>query len=153
MLPDPHQASSGTGAKPDAGEMRITKSLTPWVRSCVSTGNGQEGAQPETMTNVTNALGVEDRTMELSSVHAHRRINALTPYKAEMWRQLLHNLKLLCKYPHIPHQIQYGFNVGIHRLSTTFTPENSPTIYSHSNEYLHIVDRELSTGRYIGPLS
>lgn len=91
--------------------------------------------------------------MEPSSVLAHRRIKALTPYKAEMWRQLLCNLELLCKYPHVPHQIQYGFDVGIRRFSATFTPENSPTVYSHSDEYLRIVDRELSTGRYIGPLS
>ncbi|KAF8235902.1 hypothetical protein L208DRAFT_1044605, partial [Tricholoma matsutake] len=28
-------------------------------------------------------------TIELSSVLMHRRINALTPYKAKMWQQLL----------------------------------------------------------------
>src|ERR1700733_10286829 len=99
------------GAKPDAGEMRMVKLSTPSVRSCVSTGNGQKDAQPETTTNIMNALGAENRTMELSNVLVHRKSNAHTPYKVEMWQRLLLNLELFCKYPHIPHQIQYGFDV------------------------------------------
>lgn len=67
-LPDARRASSGTGAKPDASETRMVVLSIPLVRPCVSSGNGQEDAQPETTTDVTNALGVEDRTIRA----AHR---------------------------------------------------------------------------------
>jgi hypothetical protein len=72
-------------AKPDADERRMVKLSTPSVRSYVSTGNDQEDSQPETTTNAMNALHAENRTMEPSSVLMHRRINALTPYKAKTW--------------------------------------------------------------------
>jgi hypothetical protein len=64
------------------------------------------------------------------------------------------NIPLLVKtYPCPPHQIQCGFDVGIRTIARTFTPENSPTLHAYSDECLRIVDRELSSGLYIGPLS
>lgn len=38
-------------------------------------------------------------------------------------------------------------------ISTTYTPANSPSILEHHEAFSTILNREFSTGRYIGPLS
>jgi hypothetical protein len=145
--------TSGMAPKPDAEKTKMGESSTPPAKLSASIGNDPKGAQPETTTTDTNVQAVEDRIMELNIVLALRKSNALTPYKAQAWQQLLSHYNLLDKYPHLLHQIWYGFDAGIRSISETFTPENSPTLHTHSDEYFWILDRELSTGRYIGPLS
>jgi hypothetical protein len=152
-LQNVHWTTSGMAPKPDAEETKMGKSSTPPAKLSASIGNNPKGAQPETTTTDTNVQAVEDRIMELNIVLMLRKSNVLTPYKAQAWQQLLSHYNLLDKYPCLSHQIQYGFDAGICSISKTFTPENSPTLHTHSDEYFQILDRELSTGHYIGPLS
>jgi hypothetical protein len=61
--------------------------------------------------------------------------------------------RLLKKYSFIPHSLQFGFDAGICSIVSTFTPDNSPTLYVHTKQYQEIMDREFSCGRYIRPFS
>jgi hypothetical protein len=96
---------------------------------------------------------VEKTITELRTALELRKNKALTPYHHEAWRRLLTEHQLLDKYPFIPHSLQFGFDAGICYISSTFTPDNSPTLYVHTKQYQEIMDREFSSGRYVGPCS
>jgi hypothetical protein len=91
--------------------------------------------------------------MELRNALEHRRINPLTPYKADEWERLLKEHRLLDKYTSIPCQIRHGFNLGIRPITVTYTPPNSSSLYTHAEEYQRITQREFSSCRYLGPFS
>jgi hypothetical protein len=76
--------------------------------------------------------------MELRNALEHRRINPLTPYKADEWERLLKEHRLLDKYTSIPCQIRHGFNLGIRPITVTYTPPNSSSLYTHAEEYQRI---------------
>lgn len=140
-------------AKSGVEETKMVASSTPWGKSYASTGNVQKVVLHGTTTNVTSAQDAENRITALSSALALRKTKALTPYHPRAWEELLCRYNLLRKYPTLPHQIQFGFDVGIRTIHRTFIPDNSPSLYTHSDQYHSILDREFSTGRYVGPLS
>jgi hypothetical protein len=135
------QARCGAAKKPIAGETnKVT--LSTWVESSsVQTGNDPLVVPTLEWATVTSVQGVGKTAMELKIVLEHRKNRVLTEYK------------LLENYPFIPQGLQFGFDAGIHPISSTFTPDNIPTLYVHTKQYQEIMDQEFSSGRYIGPCS
>lgn len=56
------------------------------------------------------------------------------------------------KYLTLIKSLQNGFDAGICRIDKTFTPPNSTSLDQYLEAYQQIVDKEISSGRYIGPL-
>jgi hypothetical protein len=119
----------------------------------VPTGNALTVAPILELATITSVPDVEKRITEPKTVLEHRRNRALTPYHHEVWHRMLTEHRLLEKYSFIPHSLQFGFDAGIRSIISTFTPDNSPTLYVHTKQYQEIMDREFSCGRYIGPFS
>ena len=143
------------GTAQRSGVERTSKGglLLPLEPSCVTIGTLVEVAPPLFMDNVTNAPVVERGITGLKIVLEHRRKNPLTPYKFKAWDRLLRQHNLLTKYPKLVASLQNGFDAGIRRFYRTFTPPNGPSLDTLTDIYQEIVDRELHTGHYIGPLS
>ena len=128
-------------------------SSTQVARPSAQTGNGHQAAQLPITTLVTNVQDVENRIMALSSVLELRKSKAHTPLIAGAWHRLLTSTGLICKYPTVPHGIQFGFDAGIQPIVRTSTPPNKPSIQIQKEEFAKIIGKEFSRGRYIGPLS
>ena len=58
---------------------------------------------------------------------------------------------LLVKYPKLTYSLHKGFNTGIQPIYSTFTPNNSPTLYLHPEAYQEMVSNEFTKSQYIGP--
>src|SRR6202522_564144 len=147
------QKASGTAQKSDVGRTSKEGSLLPPAPSCVTIGTPVEGVPPPFTDNATNAPDVEKGIMEHRIVLGHRKKNPLTPYKFRAWDRLLRQHNSFAKYPGLVASLQYGFDAGIRRIYETFTPPNGPSLDTLTDIYQKIVDRELHTGHYIGPLS
>jgi hypothetical protein len=117
------------------------------------TGNDLQVAPLQVTTIDTNAQVAERRATELRAALEHRKAQALTPLKWDEWLRLLSATGLLCKYPHIPTSLRYGFDAGIRPLTTTFAPPNNNTLLALPHVFTDIIDHEFQCGRYIGPLS
>lgn len=57
------------------------------------------------------------------------------------------------RYPSLFENITQGFDIGFPRITRTFAPPNSPSIEYNIATFNEIVNRELSCGRFLGPLS
>jgi len=125
-----HQAHCGVVKRPIARGMNRDASSTQVEPLSVPTGNAHSVAPVLGLATVTNAQGVERTITELKIALEHRRNRALTPYHHETWHRLLTKFQLLEKYPFIPHSLQFGFDAGIPSINSTFTPDNSPVIYT-----------------------
>jgi hypothetical protein len=147
------QAPCGVAKRPIAGGTNRDASSTQVEMLSVPTGNARSVAPVRGLGTVTNAQGVERTITELKIALEHRRNRALTPYHHETWHRLLTKHQLLEKYPFIPRSLQFGFDAGISPINSTFTPDNSPTLYVHTKQYHEIMEREFNSGRYIGPAS
>ncbi|CAA7270452.1 unnamed protein product [Cyclocybe aegerita] len=91
--------------------------------------------------------------MELSDVLERTKLNAGSPYKPAAWKQLLEQAGLLKHYPHLPDQLQLGFDAGIRPIHQTFIPPNNSSTSEYLSEFKHIIETEFKQSRYIGPLS
>ena len=147
------QKTSGTVQK--SGVEKTNKDDSPLqpAISYATIGIPVQVAPPPLTPKNTSALDAEKRITELRTVLEHRKKAPLTPYKFEAWDKLLHRHNLHSKYPKLVASLQKGFDAGIRKIYSTFTPPNSSTVELHLELYQEIVDRELFTGRYIGPLS
>ena len=58
---------------------------------------------------------------------------------------------VLSKYPNLPSLIQFGFDVGIRTITSTFTPPNKASIEQHAIAFEDYVNNEFRKGRYLGP--
>ena len=147
------QKTSGTAQK--SGVEKTTKDDSPprLAPSYATTGRPAKVAHPPLTPKNTSVRGVEKRIMGLKTVLEHRRKTPLTPYKFEAWDELLRRHDLHSRYPRLVESLQKGFDAGIRKIYSTFTPPNSSTLDLHTELYQEIVDRELHTGRYVGPLS
>ena len=123
MSQSARHTSYGMEAKSGVEETKMVASSTPWGKSYASTGNVQKVVLHGTTTNVTSAQDAENRITALSSALALRKTKALTPYHPRAWEELLCRYNLLRKYPTLPHQIQFGFDVGIRTIHRTFIPD------------------------------
>ena len=121
--------------------------------SFVPTGNAPLAAPVLEQVTTTNVEVAGKTITELRHALEARKNKAFTPYQPETWHRLLTKHHLLSKYPFLPHSLQYGFDARIPTIYSTFTPDNSPTIYAHPQQYQELVNREFNTGRYFRPLS
>ncbi|GLB41303.1 putative tyrosine recombinase [Lyophyllum shimeji] len=144
---------SGTGPLHDAGGTSAVASSTRRASSYARTGNDHRGAAAPAPTTSTSAPDAEGRLTELKRALERRRIEALSPYKAEAWERLLRVHNLLTRYPNLPSGFRNGFDAGIPLIERTHTPDNGPSLYTYSHAYLEIVEKEFNSQRYIGPLS
>ncbi|KAL7282059.1 hypothetical protein ACG7TL_003527 [Trametes sanguinea] len=83
----------------------------------------------------------------------HEQQRPLTPLRADEWESQLRVAGLLDTYPHLVPSIRHGFISDIPSIYRTFTPLNSPSLFSPAGEFQRIIDHEFATGRYIGPFS
>jgi hypothetical protein len=147
------QSSFGTEKRPVVRETARAASSTQVESSYAPTGNALPAVPAQALATITSAPVAERTITELRNALEHRKSKALTPYHHKKWHLLLSRHNLLDKYPSLPHSLQFGFDAGIPPIHSTYTPNNSPTIYVHSQQYHEIIDREFSSGRYFGPLS
>ena len=82
---------------------------------------------------------------------SHRKLNALTPLRAQAWQRALQDANLLLKYRDIPDGLREGFRVGIPEIQHTYTPPNSKSLYENVDIFLEMVRHKHTTGRYLGP--
>jgi hypothetical protein len=137
--------------KPGANEMSRGIWSTLTESSFAPTGNALLDAPAATQTITTNVPDAEKKIMELKSVLELRKSRALTPYNPDQWHRLLAKFKLLEKYPSLPNNLRYGFDVGIPPIYATSAPSNSSSLNTYLQQYNNIVHREFQSGRYIGP--
>lgn len=93
------------------------------------------------------------RIMELRAALKARASKARTPYQPEVWSRFLSAAGLIHKYAHIPNGFHFGFMGSVPTIHHTYSPPNSPSLLTQHDTFATILDREYSTGRYIGPLS
>jgi len=145
--------TSGTGKRHTADETSKTISSTQAVSSYARTGNVLPVAattEPDIATNVQDAAGL---STEHRTVIKYRKNKALTPYYHETWKTLLHQHNLIEKYPMLLKILQYGFDAGIPNILTMYTPDNSPSLFTNTQQYQEIIDREFDSSRYLRPFS
>ena len=118
-----------------------------------STGSCQEAVGPPAMQIDTSVRAAERPITELKSVIEQRGRKPLTPYIGEAWAELLADLRLDSKYPLLTQSLEKGFDVGIPRITSTYTPPNHHSTKSLPDVYISTVDSEFKAGRYIGPFT
>ncbi|OBZ67521.1 hypothetical protein A0H81_12749 [Grifola frondosa] len=109
--------------------------------------------RPQMPNTSTSAPAAGRQITELTAVLSLRQHQAFTPLQADEWGHFLENAGLLPRYPNLLRSLRTGFIVGIPPIIHTVTPDNGPSIKMHEQEFLHIIEHELSVGRYLGPLS
>ena len=125
--------------------------LLPTVFPSASTGKCPKAALPQVTPTATGAPGVEAATMEPKTALERRKREPLSPYPPQAWASELLRHGLQSKYPSLVRGLTDGFDLGIPRISHTYTPPNHLSISSLPNVYRSIVDNEFATGRYLGP--
>jgi hypothetical protein len=82
-----------------------------------------------------------------------KRLSATSPYAPDAWRKELEDLGLICRYPSVVEGLRSGFDLGIPRIRSTFTPPNHHSVIHRPDVYNAIIQNEFATGRYVGPFS
>ena len=78
----------------------------------------------------------------------------ITPYKPAGWRQALSSTRLTHSFPHLVHDITYGFPIVNPPPSTyTFTPPNLKSADIDPVYMDNFIKDELESGRLDGPFS
>jgi hypothetical protein len=95
----------------------------------------------------------ESPIAEHKKLLAQRKRETLTPYRSSAWAEELSYHGLSQKYPHLPGDLIQGFDVGISLINKTYSPCNNLSINLLPDVYSEIMEREFSTGRYLGPFS
>lgn len=91
--------------------------------------------------------------MEPNAVISQRRRTPCTPLRADAWELALVQSGLITKYPLLPRSIRSGFIIGVRAISHTFTPPNRPAIHENADAFRSIIQKEIDSGRYIGPFT
>ena len=115
-------------------------------------GNTNEAAMADVMTNNTFALDVVKPAMELRHVLKCRELKALTPYKQDVWENLLAQSGLL-NYPHIPGNLHFSFNIKLPCILYTQAPPNCPAICDFCHQFTKIIQHKFEKGCYISPFT
>jgi hypothetical protein len=123
-LPLPGTANTKHSPSGSTANSPLTKTTNPYV----PIGNTGEVAPANSTTKGTSALDAVRQPMELKHVLEHRKLRALTPYKADAWEHLLTQAGLLPEYQHIPANLRSGFFIKLPAILSTQTPPNCPTI-------------------------
>ena len=104
-------------------------------------------------TRTTDAQDGGNPTTALRLALKLRKSNAHMPYAYTAWHAALMHYGLLSKYPFLPSLIQFGFDVGIHAITSTFTPHNKASIEQHAITFEDYVNNEFQKGCYLGPFT
>ncbi|OBZ65187.1 hypothetical protein A0H81_14834 [Grifola frondosa] len=145
--------SHGTGSDRAVVAMPPAASSIPRASSSVPTGSAQAAVRPQMPNTSTSAPAAGRQITELTAVLSLRQHQAFTPLQPDEWGHFLENAGLLPRYPNLLRSLRTGFIVGIPPIIRTVTPDNGPSIKMHEQEFLCIIEHELSVGRYLGPLS
>ena len=127
---------------------KLGKEVSPYAASGNTTA-----AVVNDMTTCTHVPDVELAHMAPADALMLRKRQPRTPYKAEAWQQALQQTGLLPRSPTIPAGLREGFIVGYPTISRVQSPPNSTTVSLYAAEFDAIINKEISKGRYIGPLS
>src|ERR1700722_20401377 len=77
-----------------------------------------------------------------------------TPYDSTAFQLYLSKANIIDRYPDLPFKLANGFSLGpIPPISSSYTPDNSPFTYEHSDFIRKYIDEELSLGRFTGPFT
>jgi hypothetical protein len=76
-----------------------------------------------------------------------------TPLDTEVWHRQLTKFNLTHKYPTLANSIRYGFHIGIPNIQYRFSPPNWLESLEHQAAFQTVMEKELSTGRWLGPYS
>lgn len=117
------------------------------------TGRNPKAAKPGPTTADTNVPAAEVSSTALRAVISRRKLNAESPYNYQNWNRLLLHYQLHTKYPNFAFNLQYGFDLGIRPITTTFTPPNTPSTTQYASEFQAILQHEFTAGRYVGPFT
>lgn len=131
---------------------KVTWSIQKALNSAM-TGRDLKNAPTPHNPICTNVPGAEQWITELKNVLKVRASNALTPYRLNAWLQLLNSLNLIHKYVHISNGLHFGFMGNVPTIFCTYIPPNNSSLYTHYDAFAIILDREYTTGHYIGPMS
>lgn len=91
--------------------------------------------------------------MVLKCALEHRSRQPVTPYNHAVWEEQLRTYGLLNRYPTLPAGLQLGFNLHIPAIQHMQTPPNGSSLIIFRTAFEKILEREFTTGRYIGPFS
>jgi len=139
----PETSKAGCSIKVDRSYVGISSVLVG-VPAKDTTMNAQVAEIPPMVPKTAPAV---------NRLRARQKNRAVTPYKAEGWRDLLSLHGLLSKYPDIPNQLIHGLMVRAPVISHSFTPPNNPSIDLHRDAFNSIVAKEFEKNRYLGPFS
>jgi hypothetical protein len=136
-----------------SAEARQQPSSSRTGDSCAWTGtSGARNAQPEATTTDTSARAAAATGTALRAAVEQRRHAPLTPLDAATWSDFLSRSGLLSRYPLVVPGISRGFFVGIRSITTNHTPPHTPSLLRDAAAFHAAADKELSSGRWIGPI-
>ena len=118
-----------------------------------STGRCHEDARPPVTSTDTGVRDAERPITALRLALERRRSEPLTPYRIRAWEEELSRHGLQNKYPALIQGFRVGFDLGIPRISCTYTPPNHNSIRLLTDVYTSIITNEFAAGRYIGPFT
>ena len=107
----------------------------------------------ETTPCFISALPVAPPLTDLQLAISKRRLSPLHPFNLPVLSQILRDTNLIHKYPTLLHSLNNGFLVGVPPIRVTFTPDNTNSISTLYSEFLSLINKEFSLGRYLGPFS
>ena len=140
-----HQALPGKTTR----EGWSLRTATPYASTGKSPGDAALPATP----SGTSAQDAGKLAMEPRRALERRRREALSPYNGEAWASELKCHNLHEKYPSLVSGLASGFDLGIPRITHTYTPPNHRSINLLADVYNSIVDNEFAMGRYLGPFT
>ena len=131
---------SGTGlTKPSPNVFEVNYCYTKTTNPFAPIGNTKEVAPANDTTNEIFALDAVRPATELRHVLELRKLNVLTPYKSDIWEQLLFHAGFLHEYSHVPINLRFGFIVKFPSITFTQTPPNCPSIVELQPRFMEII--------------
>lgn len=82
-----------------------------------------------------------------------RRLEPVTPYRADEWERALRDAGLEREYRHVVHGLRHGFQVGFPDIAYTQCPPNRASVDEYRPHFDSIIASELAAGRYVGPFT
>ena len=153
--PSQNATAPSCGTDPLGQPERMSRAgwLQPTGFPSASTGRCHEDVRPPVTLTDTGVWGAERPITALRLALECRRSEPLTPYRIRAWEEELSCHGLQNKYPALIQGFRVGFNLGIPRISCTYTPPNHNSIRLLTDVYMSIVTNEFTAGRYIGPFT
>jgi hypothetical protein len=148
------QTASGTTPTLQSANVSIVNcSFRAQTNLCALTGSVVGVVQPAPMTNVTCVQGASPPPMEPSAALGYRQHLPVCPYNSVAWHDLLLKHDLLDEYHRIPDGFRNSFSLHLPLLTSCQTPPNHPSLLLYHDAFDHVLEHELTMGRYIGPFT